>query len=588
MGVSAGLTRLTRLTVASMVAGAIVTLVVLAAGAAGAVNDTLLISRSDGLGANGGDDTSETASTSADGRFVAFKSSANNLSADDNNSFDNIFVRDTQTNTTTLVSRQTGTAPMNGGNDNSNQPSISDDGRFVAFYSTADNLSDADNNMWTNVFVRDLQGNTTSLVSRETGTAAMNGADDNSFSPQISGDGRFVAFSSYGDNLSADDVGTDSLDGFVRDTQANTTSLVSRQSGTTAMNGANGTSAVSSISGDGRFVAFRSDADNLSADDDNNFDNVFVRDTQANTTALVSRTNGLGANGANGISELGSLSFDGRFVAFRSGADNLSADDDNNFFNIFLRDTQANTTILVSRQSGTAAGNGADADSVWTSISADGRFVAFRSDADNLSADDNDLYQNIFVRDTQANTTTLISRRSGTGANGADGNSDLPSISDDGRFVAFQSAAKNLSNDDEDNYLDIFERQFRDFDTTPPPGGGPGPSSVKCRGKAASKVGTAARDVIVGTGHRDVIAALGGNDRVRGVGGNDLVCGGRGKDTVLGGRGRDQLLGQVGADILRGGRGRDLLKGGPGPDRLFGGPGRDLLAGGRGNDIQKQ
>jgi RTX calcium-binding nonapeptide repeat (4 copies) len=528
MGVSAGRTRLTRLTVASVVAGTIVTLVVLAAGAAGAVNDTVLISRSDGLGANGANDTSETASTSADGRFVAFKSGANNLSADDNDSFDNVFVRDTQTNTTTLVSRQTGTAAMNGGNDNSGQPSISDDGRFVAFDSTADNLSGDDNNMWTNVFVRDLQTNTTTLVSRETGTAAMNGADDNSFFAQISGDGRFVAFSSYGDNLSADDIGTDSLDGFVRDTQANTTSLVSRQSGTTAMNGANGASVASSISRDGRFVAFRSDADNL------------------------------------------------------------SADDDNNFFNIFLRDTQANTTILVSRQSGTAAGNGADADSVWTSISADGRFVAFRSDADNLSAEDDNTYQNIFARDTQANTTTLVSRRSGTDANGADGNSDLPSISDDGRFVAFQSVAKNLSNDDQDNYVDIFERQFRDFDSAPPPGGGPGPSSAKCSGRAASKVGTAGRDVIVGTGHRDVIAALGGNDRVRAVGGNDLVCGGRGKDTVLGGRGRDQLLGQVGADILRGGRGRDLLKGGPGPDRLFGGPGRDRLAGGRGTDIQKQ
>ena len=565
---------------AVLVAAAAAALGALGGLASGAVDQTTLVSRQSGLGPNGADGDSSNPSTSADGRFVAFESSANNLSADDNDAVTNVFVRDTQANTTALVSRQSGTAPLNGANGSSSDASISADGRFVAFASLADNLSGDDNDAYRNIFVRDLVANTTTLVSRQSGIAPLNGADEDSSQPSISADGRSVAFGSEANNLSGED--NDAYDNvFVRDLVANTTKLVSRTSGL-GPNGGDDSSYNPSVSADGRFVAFESYANNLSGDDDDAHPNIFVRDTQANTTALVSRQNGTAPmNGANGDASGASISADGRFVAFYADADNLSGDDNDAYYNVFVRDLQANTTTLVSRQSGAAPANGANEYSAGPRISADGRFVAFYSYADNLSGDDYDAYINVFVRDLQANTTTLVSRQSGTAPmNGADEFSRDPSISADGRFVAFESGADNLSAEDNDAYINVFTRQFREL-----PSGSP---SARCLGRTATRVGTASRNVIVGTPRRDVIAALGGSDVIRGRGGNDLICGGGGGDREIGGVGKDTLLGQAGADTLRGGAGRDQLRGGRGRDRLLGGAGRDRLAGGPGRDVQKQ
>jgi Tol biopolymer transport system component len=540
-----------------LAAVAAIALGVLAVNAAGAVDETILVSRANGLGP-GGDNHSEFSDISGDGRYVAFQSRAKNLSDEDDDVFIDVFVRDTIANTTTLVSRATGGAAANG---DAELPSISTDGRYVAFESNAENLSGDDVAAY-DVFVRDLVTGTTTLVSRQTGTAPMNGGDGQSFGPSISADGRYVAFYSDADNLSDDDVNSVS-NVFVRDTVANTTTLVSRQSGVAPMNGADFPSYNPSLSGDGRIVAFTSDGKNLSADDNHGYADVFVRDTATNTTSLVSRQTGTDAmNGSNNASGDASISADGRFVAFDSGASNLSGDDGNSFFDVYMRDMQTNTTVRVSRADGPGPGNGGDFESAAPSISADGRFVAFDSSASNLSPDDRDA-GNVFVRDTVANTTTLISRQSGTAPmNGADENSAYPSISADGTTVTFGSQADNLSTEDNDLYGNIFSRQFRALPVLPPP------PSTRCRGKAATKVGTARRDVIKGTGKRDVIAGLGGNDLIKGLGGNDLICGGKGKDRLLGGKGKDKLLGQAGRDTLIGGRGRDRLLGGPGKDRL--------------------
>ena len=174
-------------------------------------------------------------SISADGRYVAFASTAENLSAEDNDSAADIFVRDLQTGTAILVSRASGPTGA-AGDRTSEAPAISADGRFVAFASEADNLSDED---WSgiDVFVRDLEANTTTLVSRASGASGAPG-DWRSIDPSISADGRFVAFSSIAQNLSDEDWSASDI--FVRDLQANTTTLVSRASGAPRSTGGRG------------------------------------------------------------------------------------------------------------------------------------------------------------------------------------------------------------------------------------------------------------------------------------------------------------------------------------------------------------
>ena len=247
------------------------------------------------------------------------------------------------------------------------------------------------------------------LVSRVSGANGA-GADAASYFPSVSGDGRYVAFTSYANNLSGEDVDA-TYDVFVRDLQTNVLTLASRATGAAGAAGTDGSSDAS-ISADGRYVAFSSVADNLSAEDDNLSTNVFVRDLQANTTTLVTRASGAAGAGASDPAYDGRISANGRYVTFISSADNLSAEDNNSYINVFVRDLQANTTTLVSRAAG-AAGTGADDSSYNPSVSADGRYVAFQSNADNLSADDNNTYTNLFVRDLQANTLTLVSRASG-------------------------------------------------------------------------------------------------------------------------------------------------------------------------------
>jgi hypothetical protein len=215
-------------------------------------------------------------------------------------------------------------------------------------------------------------------------------------------------------------------------------------------------------------VAFISNADNLSTQDNDAVANVYVRDRQAGTTKYVSRATGVAGAPSDGDSDLPAMSADGRLVAFESDGDNLSAEDNNTYRNVFVRDLQANTTRLVSRATG-AAGAGGDASSGYAAISADGRYVAFNSRANNLSSADVDTTSDVFVRDLQTNTTTLVSRVSGaSGAAGLD-DSDAPAISAGGRFVVFESDADNLSTQDDNTYTNIFMRDVLGPGAAPPP-----------------------------------------------------------------------------------------------------------------------
>jgi TolB protein len=426
------------------------------AGEAPVWNETTLVSRqSASAGGAGGTGGSSKAAISANGRYVAFASDSNNLSDVDNDGFSNVFVRDTRAGETTLVSRRSAGEGGAGADAVSFNASISADGRYVAFASDADNLSgsDSDAELGVDVFVRDLETHTTTLVSRQTSQGGAGGDEFSNF-PSISADGRYVTFVSDADNLSTADV-EEVVDVFVRDLQSNTTTLVSRQSGPGGA-GADDVSSFPAISPDGRYVAFQSSADNLSTADNNAVRNIYVRDLQSNTTTLVSRQSGPGGAGADGASSEAAISADGRYVAFQSDADNLSAADDNRFTNLFVRDLQSSAMTLVSRQSAGQGGAPADGISGFPAISADGRYVAFQSDADNLSGGDA-VVRDVFVRDLDANETSLISRQSANaGGAGGDGSSFLAAISADGRFVAFDSGADNLDSASDDVFTNVF------------------------------------------------------------------------------------------------------------------------------------
>ena len=386
--------------------------------------------------------SSEGPSLSANGRYVAFASLARNLVPGDTNLVEDVFVRDRSAGTTRRVSLGAGGTQANGA---SSMPSISDDGRYVAFMSDATNLVTGDTNHTTDIFVRDLVTGINQRVSAGSGGQQANGAS--SF-PSLSRDGLHVAFLSAASNLVAGDT-NGTFDVFVRDRLANVTQRISVGPGGVQGNDA---SLYPAVSGDGRFVAFISDATNLVSGDVNGSSDAFVRDRLNGTTRRVSvGAGGVEANRLTGNAP--SISADGRFVAFDSSASNLVPGDTNGIQDIFVRDLQAKTTTRVSVGAGGVEANGI---SISPTLSTDGRFVAFSSDATNLvNADTNGLHD-VFVTDRLAGTT----RRASVGPGGVQGNGPSfgTAVSTDGAHVGFVSNATNLVAGDTNGEMDVFVR----------------------------------------------------------------------------------------------------------------------------------
>ena len=291
---------------------------------------------------------------------------------------------------------------------------------------------------------------------------------------------------------------------FVRDTLTNTTTRVSVDS---EGNQVNASSSHSSISTDGRCVAFSSRASNLVPGDTNNSRDIFVRDTLTNTTTRVSLDSA--GNQANEGANNPSISVSGRFVAFSSRASDLVPGDTNNTSDIFVRDTLTNTTTRVSLDS---AGNQANDFCLGMSISADGRFVAFSSYSSNLMLRDTNDASDVFVRDTLTNTTTRLS----VGSEGNQGNQSSfgGSISADGRIVVFDSEASNLVSGDTNNTWDVFATEI---------GRIPGLNTPN--------------NNINGTPRNNILSGASGNDIINGVEGNGVLIGLRGNDILVGDRG---------------------------------------------------
>src|SRR5205807_4348450 len=238
---------------------------------------------------------------------------------------------------------------------------------------------------------------------------------------------------------------------YVRDLVKNTTQLVSVNGTGTAAGTA--TSGDPVISNDGRYVAFASLARDLGPTDNNNFTDLYVRDLVAGTTSLVS-INAAGTATGNSTSDSPVMSGDGRYVAFESAASDLVSGDTNNTWDVFVRDLVAGTTTLVSvNAAGTGTGN---AQSVYPAMTSDGRYVAFQSNATNLTAD-SVTRRNIFLRDLVAGTTTLVSPGDNDNSAGVDKNFALaPMISADGQQVAFMANSSSLVPGDYNGFSDVF------------------------------------------------------------------------------------------------------------------------------------
>jgi VCBS repeat protein len=382
------------------------------------------------------------------GRLVTYYSLATNLVPGDTNGVRDIFVYDRQTQQTTRVSVATGGGQANG---ESLEPAISANGRYVVFRSAATNLVPGDTNGTIDVFVHDRQTGITSRVSVATGGGQSN---NNSFTPALSADGRFVAFHSFATNLVPGDT-NGVLDVFVHDRQTGATTRVSVATG--AIQG-NNTSRAGFLSADGGLVAFESDATNLVTGDTNGVRDLFIHDRQTGVTTRVSVATGGGQ--VNGESVDAELSADGRYVTFQSEATNLVAGDTNGVSDVFVHDRQTSTTTRVSVASGGLQGGGESSEGT---ISGDGRFVAFLSFATNLVPSDTNGEGDVFVHDRQTNTTTRMSVTTG----GVQGNdfSCNPAISQDGRIVGFFSDSNNLVPGDTNGIRDIFTHtRTVDFD----------------------------------------------------------------------------------------------------------------------------
>ncbi len=467
-------------------------------------------------------DTSFDPAISANGRFVAFGSLASNLVPGETNVVQDVFVKDLQAGAVLRASTD-----VNGlqGNNTSYGPSITADGRYVAFLSTATNLVPDDRNVVADVFVKDLA--TGGIVRASVSDRGVE-ADNRSIDAAISADGHFVAFTSLASNLVAGDRNA-ATDIFVKDLHTGAILVASSDSrGVSSIGG----SSDATISGDGGVVAFSSNAFDLLPGFTGAVTGVLVKYLATGAIGLASTA----ADGrqANDSSFAPSISADGRFVAFQSAASNLVPGDLNAVSDIFVKDLLTGAIVRASTSADGFEGNNA---SDAPQISPDGSYLVFRSAASNLVLGDNGATADIFVKDLVTGAIARVSEAV-TGLNPND-NSFGASISSDGSIVAFLSSASNLLPGLPNTVPDVFA-------ATPSIVTGGGADSVEAAISYTLPVNVE-NLTLLGTADIDGI-------------GNGL------------------------ANVLAGNVGANHLFGGAGDDALFGAPGNDLLDGGDGAD----
>lgn len=427
-----------------------------------AANPTLVAQTPDGLSGYG------SFSVSSNGQFVAFYSEADNLVPNDTNGGRDVFVRDLVAGTNYLVSvNVTGTSS---GDDLSTDPSISGSGRYVAFTSAADNLVAGDNNQAQDVFVRDLQAGTTTLVSVNTG--GVNPGNNNSYTPSISSNGRYVLFHSKASNVAAGSFGTGIENLFLRDLQAGVTYPLT-------------SSGVSSgaMTPDGHYVAFAGAKIGTTASEIyvwNSASNAFAYTNNTviegnlaisqdgQTLAYVAGTASLGrlftlnwatnsprtavpTTIATGVfqSHAGpTFNASGRFLAYAMATNAMA-----NQQTVYRYDRQSGTNLQISQYLNPMVITNGVADS--PALSPDGRFVAYRSSLPNIAPFATNNVLEMFVYDT-SNNATILASVSTAGNAAADDRSFKPLFSPDGQTFYFESWAANISSGDFNNGSDLF------------------------------------------------------------------------------------------------------------------------------------
>ncbi|MBI4728935.1 MAG: PD40 domain-containing protein [Acidobacteria bacterium] len=395
---------------------------------------------------------------SADGRYVAFTSWASDLVPGDTNGWPDVFVRDRATGETTRVSVSSSGKQGNGP---SGYPSISADGRYVVFESAGTKLDEPPLRGVGGIYVHDRSTGTTSLVSVTVGNERSQGEF-----AVISGNGRYVAFWSGDPRLVSDKIDS-TYDVFVRDLDTQTTGrIVCGWDSEFWLQGL-------SISFDGQYVAFpcRSSPGPVV------FSQVYVVDRQSSDRGIASVSSG--GDSGNASSAFPSISADGRYVAFDSGARNLVPNDSAPGTEVFVRDRLLQQTRRVSLATSGEQQRwalcvfgpqpscpGLEAHSLRPSIG--GTRIAFQSYAGNLAPDDTNFAPDIFVHDLSTGETERVSVS--TGRRQANNQSDWPAMSADGIVVVYGSLASNLVPDDTNGTWDVFAY---DFAVGPPtcPGG---------------------------------------------------------------------------------------------------------------------
>ena len=386
---------------------------------------------------------------SVDGRYVVFSSFATNLVPSDTNACQDVFLRDRVSGTTERVSVSTSGSQQTGDTlQNYALPGVSGDGRYVTFSSLAANLVTGDTNGDFDVFVRDrLLGTTTRVSVDGSGNEAVGGYSAFGL-PSV--DGRYVCFLSGATNLVAGDTNSQ-RDVFVKDLW---TGSIDR-----ASIGVGGVQATQHcgfdwFSDDGRYVVFECDDDALAPGDANGSSDVYLRDRAAGTTELVSLT--VAGAVPTGSSFGGAISADGRYAFFTSTAADVVPGDTNGDWDVFMRDRTLGTTTRVNL--GTGGVQALNHDSYLTAISTDGRYLLFWSLADNLVAGDTNAIEDLFLRDVVTGAIQRVNVDSA--GNQATGTPVLSysSLTADGQSAVFQSFSPNLVTGDTNNNYDIFVR----------------------------------------------------------------------------------------------------------------------------------
>jgi len=460
----------------------------------------------------------EPPSLSADGTRVAFATTATNPSEGDTDREPDVYVRDLSTGKLILVSAADDGTKSNSFSD---APSLSADGKLVAFASYASNLDPAAADGRRQVYVKDLTSGEIILVSASDDGTAGNG---HSLGPSLSADGTRVAFSSKADNLDpADsdpypdvyvkDLTTDDLTGGDLTLVSTFQAREWRQ-----------TSEDPSVSADGSHVAFSSYARNVREGDPDHRSDIYVKDLGTDELVLASTADDAVKGNYHSLEP--SLSADGSRVAFSSGATNLGEGDHEADYDSYVKDLTNGGLSLASTAEVATTSNGISSS---PSLSPDGATVGFISTATDLDAADTDELADAYVKDV-----------------GDMGPGAAPPMCRNRQATVYVSRGYVVGGPDAgQRYTGLLP-------------------------------GTRRPDVMLGTRKIDFIGGQHGDDLVCGERGSDRLEGAQDDDRVFGGYGRDYIRGRLGRDLLRGEGGRDQLTGGPDADRFVGGPGRDL------------